>query len=288
MNKPNFFIVGAPRSGTTSLYNYLKLIPNVYMSPVKEPGYFIPNDFRKLSEEKYYDLFKDVKNEVAIGEASAGYLASTEAALKIKKDIPHSKIIITLRDPVERTYSDYLNQLRTGNVKESFESVVEKLLTENNSNVHLKKSIVVSMFFEQVKNYLDIFGEENVKILIFEETIKDTKKTIENVLQFLKINFEIPQNIERQYNAYSEPLGGFGTSIAENKAISKIAKKIFPNKNRETVLRTILNKKGKKPKMSLETKKRLQKLFIDDIKNLEKLLNRTLPWPTLKENLEKK
>jgi len=282
-NWPNFFIVGAPRSGTTSLYNYLKIIPQVFMSPVKEPGYFIPNDFRGFSEKKYLELFKNVKDEIVIGEASAGYLASQEAAFRIKKEIPNAKIIITLRDPVERTFSDYLNNLRTGNVKITFEQDFENFLS-NKGKSHLKTSIPVSMFFKQVKNYLDIFGQENVKILIFEETVKDTRKTIENILEFLGVNIQIPENIEKQYNAYSEPLGNVGTSIAENKTISKIAKKVFPDKNRENILRTILNKKGKKPKLSEETKMKLQNLFLEDVKNLENLLERSLPWPTIKEN----
>jgi hypothetical protein len=287
-NWPTFFIVGAPRSGTTSLYNYLKTIPEIFMSPVKEPGYFIPNDFRGFTEKKYLDLFKNIKNEIVIGEASAGYLANREASLKIKKQIPDAKIIITLRDPVERTFSDYLNNLRTGNVKRTFEQDFENFLRNNKEQSHLKKSIPVSMFFEQVKNYLNIFGKENVKVLIFEETIKDTKKAIEDVLEFLGVQTQIPENFEKQYNAYSEPLGSFGTNIAKNKTISTIVKKIFPNKNRENILHTILNKKGKKPKMSEEIKIKLQNLFLEDVKKLEKLLERPLPWPTIKENSERK
>ena len=287
-NWPTFFIVGAPRSGTTSLYNYLKTIPEIFMSPVKEPGYFIPNDFRGFTKKKYLELFKNVKDEIMIGEASAGYLASREASLKIKKEIPHAKIIITLRDPVERTFSDYLNNLRTGNVKRTFEQDFHNFLSNDEQKSHLKKSIPVSMFFEQVENYLNIFGKESVKILIFEETIKDTKKAIEDVLEFLDIERQIPENFEKQYNAYSEPLGGFGTNIAKNKTISKIAKKVFPNKNRENMLRTILNKKGKKPKMSEEIKIKLQNLFLEDVKKLEKLLERPLPWPTIKEDSERK
>ena len=287
-NWPTFFIVGAPRSGTTSLYNYLKTIPEIFMSPVKEPGYFIPNDFRGFTEKKYLDLFKNIKNEIVIGEASAGYLANREASLKIKKQIPDAKIIITLRDPVERTFSDYLNNLRTGNVKRTFEQDFENFLRNNKEQSHLKKSIPVSMFFEQVKNYLNIFGKENVKVLIFEETIKDTKKAIEDVLEFLGVQTQIPENFEKQYNAYSEPLGSFGTNIAKNKTISTIVKKIFPNKNRENILHTILNKKGKKPKMSEEIKIKLQNLFLEDVKKLEKLLERPLPWPTIKEDSERK
>ena len=64
----------------------------------------------------------------------------------------------------------------------------------------------------------------------------------------------------------------------------KAEKLIFPDKNRENILRTILNKKGKKPKLSEETKMKLQNLFLEDVKNLENLLERSLPWPTIKEN----
>ena len=83
-------------------------------------------------------------------------------------------------------------------------------------------------------------------------------------------------------------VGCSSSNIAKNKTISTIVKKIFPNKNRENILHTILNKKGKKPKMSEEIKIKLQNLFLEDVKKLEKLLERPLPWPTIKENSERK
>lgn len=280
---PNFFIVGAPRAGTTALYNYLKAIPEIYMSPVKDPGYFIPNDFRGFTEQTYIELFKNVKNEIAIGEASAGYLANSETPKRIKEKSPSAKIIITLRDPVGRTFSHYLNWKRTGKIKISFEKVVEKFLDKNKNDEQLEKMIHVSMYYEQVKRYLEIFGKENVKILIFEETVKDIKNTIKKIFEFLGVRAEPPENIEEQYSVYSEPLGSIGTSIAQNKIISKIAKKILPSTKQEQLLRTLLNKKGEKPELLDTTKKKLQSVFHDDVKKLEKLLGRSLPWPTVKE-----
>lgn len=280
---PNFFIVGAPRAGTTSLYNYLNNIPEIFMSPVKEPGYFIPNDFRGFTEESYLELFKDVKNELAIGEASAGYLANKEVPKIIKKKIPNAKIIITLRDPVQRTFSHYLNRVRTGDIKIPIEEAMKKILDEDLGDEQLEKLIKVSMYYEQVKRYIDIFGQENIKILFFEETVKDVKNAIKNILGFLEIDTEPPEKLEEQHNAFSEPLGQFGTNIAQNKTISKIAKRILPGTNREILLRNVLNKKGRKPNLPENVRSELYNIFYKDTKNLEKLLGCTLPWQTSKE-----
>ena len=108
---PNFFIVGAAKAGTTSLYQYLKQIPGIYMSPVKEPHYFsrrvIPDDhhYRPIRDkEKYLSLFKKVNNEKVVGEASPTYLRDPEAPRLIHQVSPNARILISLRDPIERPF----------------------------------------------------------------------------------------------------------------------------------------------------------------------------------------
>ena len=92
MNHPNFFIIGAPKSGTTSLYNYLSEHPNVFMSKIKGPHYFAS---RIKTKKEYLDLFKDAKKQhICIGEASVLYLPTLT-------DYPDSKLIIILRNPVD-------------------------------------------------------------------------------------------------------------------------------------------------------------------------------------------
>src|SRR5262249_11013082 len=108
---PNFFIVGAPRAGTTSLYIYLKQIPGIYMSPVKEPHYF-NHEPGERSRDEYLELFRAADTAVAVGEASVGYLRHPDAPLRIRANVPHAKIIMSLRDPVEKVYSQYFEQVR--------------------------------------------------------------------------------------------------------------------------------------------------------------------------------
>src|SRR5689334_14600377 len=103
---PNFFIVGAPKAGTTSLYHYLKQHPEVYMSPVKEPNYFSYEETVKQNLyhkekgvgtfEEYSKLFASANGRhKAIGEASVSYLFYASVPEKIKKAVPHAKIVIS-------------------------------------------------------------------------------------------------------------------------------------------------------------------------------------------------
>src|SRR5579872_1954454 len=104
MKLPNFFLVGAMKSGTTSLYRYLNAHPQVYMSPIKEPNYFC-SDFipqpsdpagKIVSWDDYVRLFRAAGNETAIGEASVVYLCSRCAAQEIHRVLPNSRILILL------------------------------------------------------------------------------------------------------------------------------------------------------------------------------------------------
>ena len=119
---PNFFIVGAPRAGTTSLYRYLRRHPQVFMPAVKEPHFFAninpdPDQrhlFPAMDEGQYVRLFRGALHYRAIGEASPSYLVTKGAAERIKARVPNAKIIMLLRDPTERAFSHYLMDIRDG------------------------------------------------------------------------------------------------------------------------------------------------------------------------------
>jgi len=123
---PNFFIVGAAKAGTSSLFRYLKEIPGIYMPEFKEPHFFAPNppkydNYKPMQDKtKYLDLFKESTSEKMIGEASASYLRNPESPKLIHSTIPDAKIIISLRDPVERAFSHYLYKIRFNNETLSF------------------------------------------------------------------------------------------------------------------------------------------------------------------------
>jgi len=135
---PNFFLVGTPKAGTTSLYEYLKNIPGIYMSPIKEPNYFsvntIPENFQTKpirDKETYLKLFEKVSNEKIIGEASAHYLSDQDAPSLIHQIVPHANILISLRDPVERVFSHYLMLFTTGHAEPSFKLQLKKELEKH-------------------------------------------------------------------------------------------------------------------------------------------------------------
>jgi Sulfotransferase family len=116
---PDFFVVGAAKSGTTSLYHYLDQHPDVYMPRNKEPHYFsrVPpfpgrGSHPVTSEEEYLDLFKLWNKESVAGEASPSYLWDEKAPYRIKETVPQAKIIAILRHPVERAYSHYLMDVK--------------------------------------------------------------------------------------------------------------------------------------------------------------------------------
>src|SRR5215210_1748036 len=130
---PNFLVIGAGKSGTTSLYHYLRQHPDVYMSPVKEPLFFAAEggrirfpgpDGRMISRaanpgavtrmKDYRALFAGVSGKKAVGEASPQYLYTPEAPLRIKHYVPEAKLIAVLRNPVERAYSAFLHRTRLG------------------------------------------------------------------------------------------------------------------------------------------------------------------------------
>jgi len=193
---PNLFIVGAPRAGTTSLYKYLENISEVYMAPIKEPNYFVSEKFPEnhpvktiKNKKKYLKLFEQVNHEKIIGEASTLYLSDPETPKFIHKTIPHAKIIIILRDPIERAFSSYLMLKQVGWVKSStFNEEIKKVLS---SSMDLSKPYLrlkVGCYSKKVSNYLEEFDNKQIKILIFEEFVKDTKKVFGDVLKFLNLN----------------------------------------------------------------------------------------------------
>src|SRR5947207_5839854 len=200
---PNFFIVGAAKSGTTSLYEYLKLHPEVYMAPIKETHHFStdidntkfrPNYSRSLNKDlskflesemeegifhafvkdwnEYVQIFKKVKDEKAIGEVTNSYLYSSTAAKNIREKFPNAKIIMMLRNPADRAFSHYLMDLRIGYETEDFMSALKKDMARNPKGWGISNLYVeVGMYSEQVKRYLETFPESQRCIYLFDDFV---------------------------------------------------------------------------------------------------------------------
>ncbi len=282
---PNFFIVGAPKAGTTSLYRYLSKHSEIYMSPNKEPNYFsvcsVPeNHYMKPIRDKneYLSLFKKAKDRKIVGEGTTFYLSDPEASKLIHQIIPHARIIIMLRDPVERIFSQYLMEIRTGGLKLSFHEELQIELKHRRDRSKPILGLKFGLYSESVKRYLDIFGREQVKTLIFEEFTQNTKGTVKEILKFLGLNSSINNFDDPAHNPFSVARGPVAQYMLRNKTITKMARKVIPSSARRFLSEEILVKKPPKPKMAEEDMETLVKFYHDDVRRLQTVLRRKLPW----------
>ena len=284
--KPNFFIVGGTKCGTTNISYYLNEHPQVFISELNEPYYFckldVPKNFERTSmikdEKTYLSLFKKAKNHKAIGEASSVYLHCPHAASEIKKVIPDSKIIISLRNPIERAHSNYFSNKFMNFDKKSFSEILdihEKQIKDEEFFIY--NILEPGFFSKHIKRYQECFLKNNIKIIIFEEYIKNTIPTINSILSFLEIDETIDFS-EQSKGAYRVPKNNVSKKIIENSTIRRIATRMIPTVTRQKIGDKIFLKQTKKPSMLPEESQRLKKIYESEVLELEKLLGRKLPW----------
>jgi hypothetical protein len=293
---PNFFIVGAQKAGTTSMYFYLKEIPGVYMSPRKEPHYFAPHAVQTRvvdvirDKKEYLKLFKNARGYIAVGEATPIYLWDPDTPKLIHQTVPHARIIIILRDPVERAYSNFLMKMKYSGINSSFyDELMRDYKSQETQFGRSNMYVEFGMYYEQVKRYFDIFGREQVKVIIFEEFIQHPEQTVNEVLAFLGINYNV-REIREQHNPYSIPrnpralwiFAFFRWLRARNIRFYKILN-LLPDSIVESLPEKILFKRKQKPKIEPEAVKFLQEIYREDVIRLESFLGRSLPWPTVKQ-----
>lgn len=160
---PNFFIVGAPKCGTTAMHIYLRQHPEIFM-PEKKESHFFGSDLNSQyfirDREKYLSLFSEAKDVKRIGEASVWYLYSKQAAYEIKEFSPSASIIIMLRNPVDMLYAQHSQFLYNGNENiASFEDALNAEKTEWLVCAYLQTSILLKVSFtEKLQSIRNRFG----------------------------------------------------------------------------------------------------------------------------------
>lgn len=292
---PNLFIVGAPRAGTTSLFQYLKEIPQIFTPHEKEPNFFNSYTVRDngtiflqpiRDKDSYLKLFENATDKMYLCESTTHYLFDPECPKLIHNVSPNSKIIITLRDPVEREYSHYKLIFRRTQVEkidydDSFLQEIKKQMKEKNNSWEPGLRLETGLYTQNIKRYLEIFGKENVKILIFENWINDTKTMMKEILQFLKINYNLEKfhgEIYYSTNSLRVPRSNASRYFLQTKSRNKIIKKIIPRSILYYVLDNFFTKKTLYPKLDSQSRKILIDFYRDDVKDLEKFLGYKLPW----------
>jgi hypothetical protein len=289
--KPNFFIVGAPKCGTTAINNYLVQHPDVFMA-TKELHYF-GKDLKikeKIREEDYLSYFSKASKEKIIGEASVWYLFSNCAAEEIKKFSPGAKILIMLRNPIDVMHSLHSQNLYDGNEDVSdFETAIH-LDKERRQGNKLPESVDFNqlppytdsvLFSEQVRRYLNVFGKNQVHIIVYEDFVADTKQIMKGLLEFLKV--DIGKNIKFEVVNSNKEIKMFVLHRILKKPpplFKKITKIIVPTKNLRHLMMTELFKwnirNRKRETMSMKLAQKLKQHLSKDVEKLGKLIDRDL------------
>lgn len=294
MIPPNFFIVGAPKSGTTSLEEYLADHPQVFMCPRKEPNFF-SSDFptHRLAKTlpEYLALFAKARPEHrAIGEASVWYLYSQAAAAEIHAFDPNARIIIMLRNPISMIQSlhhelvcnfaepetDFATAL---DIEPSRRTACEPLGANRVFDPRTVLYSEVGKYTPQVRRYLDVFPREQVRIILFDDFAADTQKQYEETLDFLGLDpdgrSEFPRSNVRR--AYRRPrLAGVVFRLWQVGSVIKRRLGIARPGNFWKRLRGYLTSPVSPEKLPDELRHRLADTFRDDVRQLSDLLGRDL------------
>lgn len=294
---PQFLVIGAGKSGTTSLDQYFSQHPQVFMAR-KEPCYFSlknielindPNDKEMIHHypngvnkfEDYLHLFNNAKEGQIKGEVSPIYLNSDIAPVEIKKTLPNAKLIAILRHPAERLYSRYLhlaNEFRAPNIDDLFDLA---------SKWHWRNDLVKEGYYgKNLQRFYDIFEDNQIKVILFEDFRSSPQEVMSSLYSFINVDLNFTPDMTIEYNQ-----SGFvknrkidwllGRKGIINRSLKKVNSKFYAKlKSNATVYKGLLkirNKNIERPKLSLDLKRKItHEFYIDDIKKLEQLLGRDL------------
>lgn len=296
MTLPNFLIVGAAKCGTSSIASYIDQHPEIFMSKVKEPR-FISSQFTKFplkgpkaenleswyvkTYPEYLDLFKEVKEEKAIGEASVDNLFFHEQSIPfIKKYLGNPKIIIILRNPVKRAFSAYSHMIRDERESFSFETAITLEEERRKENWEFLYSYTeASKYYSQVKSFIDNF--DNVTVFLTEELKQKPDLFFKKLFAFLEVDTNFQVNHAIKYNESGTPRSQtihnfFSDESKFRKAIQPIVRVFLPSQTRKLLSNKIKSKNLKDLSFDIKTKENLKNIFKNDVINLQKLLNKDL------------
>ena len=293
------------------MHDYLDQHPEIYMSPVKEVNYFSrfdirPEHFSKAyahdvnvnlkkylasdmkekihiahvtDEADYLRLFSKVGDEKAIGEASNSYLLYPKAPRLIHEAYPDARILMMLRHPAERAYSQYIMNLRLGKTLET--DFLKEVQVDDELEVRgwgaNHQYLFIGRYYEQVKRYLDMFPRGQVMICYYEEYRKDADGVMRSIYEFLGVDPSFEPDTEKKLNTSSVPRHGKLNYWLNQSGLISWAKRVLPRSWRSTFKQAMYSSsKDDIPEMTAHERAWLIDYYREDIGKLSDLLEKDL------------
>lgn len=298
--------MGAPKAGTTALYRYLDQHPAIYMSPIKEPNFLadeirlenFTEAFRKLAESRlaaqreylrgpvtekfsggpvsewpdYVRLFRNAGHETAIGEASVCYLWSESAPSNIAHRFPGAKILMVLRNPVERALTQYAHMLTFASTRITFRDYVNAAIESTSTRIgELYPFLNFGLYCEQVKRYQSKFNTEQLRIHFYEDFRQEPRRVLRNIFQFLSVDPDFEPDLSNRHMEARVPRSFFMKNALRQLAIWNHVRGHLPESFRRR-----LYQPRQAIRLTPADRARLIDYYRDDTGNLSKLLSRDL------------
>lgn len=298
MNLPNLFIVGAAKAGTTSVFKYLSQHKDVFVPAVKEPNYFssdieysnLRKEFKndhphnKLNSTSnnhgawiddksiYQQLYRCAEGKKISLDASVSYLYSASAAENIYRHNPGAKILIVLRNPIERAFSHYLMNLQIGYAKDKPITEIRKDFNKTikgwgKSHLYVE----LGLYYEQVSRYMRVFPRSQIKIILFNDLKCKTDHVMADVYKFLGLDEQVIE-----YEKHNVSI------VPAYPLLFVLLKKIYRNTNilipssLKDFVKNLIFMRSNPPKLSVDEKRILQSYFKEDVKRLSNLIEMDL------------
>lgn len=297
MEVPNCIIIGAPRSGTTSLYSYLQQHPQVLMSPLKETRFFAyegqtvdyqgPADAYAYNRDTiteaaaYRQLFADRAPGQITGEASPVYLYRGErAAERMQYHVPDAKLIAIFRNPVDRAYSDFLNMVRLGweplrDFGRALAEEEQRIAAHWSPYYHYRAK---GFYAHQLQPYLDRFDRAQMRLYLHEDLQQGAAALMEDLFTFVGVDHRMTVDTMTRHNRSGLPRNAALHRLLTHPITERVMR--GPLRAVRTTLRD-WNTALDKPPMPSSIRDELQEAYRDDIRRLQDILDRDLShWLT--------
>jgi hypothetical protein len=298
---PTFLMIGAAKAGTTSLYAQLRSHPDVFMSAIKEPNYFAfaghENLFKGIrigrtdptvvtAPERYRALFAGATTETAIGEASVVYLYLPWCAERIERELPDVRLVVMLRNPVERAFSQYLHALRDGfEDLSSFDDALDaepRRISENETP--MLHYAAQGLYHEQLARYYRTFDRDRIRVYLYDDYGTDPSAILRDLYSFLGVDPAHAPDTSRTYNESGVPksrllYGTFTSLVAavrRGASTSPVGARILHSELSAKLSARATSLLLAKPPMPERARARLTEFYRDDVSRLEGLIGRDL------------
>ncbi|GEM_PF-2850437 len=274
MRHPNFIVVGAHKAATTSIHNYLKQHPDIYLISNKGSDRLSRKPYINSLEDagEYLAQFEGATTQKALGEVSSVYLHGDGVATKIKNLFPDIKIIAVLRNPAERAYSHILwagkKNFTLKEIKD-FDSVILSIFSAQ------EKFRQPGLYYQNLKGYFDKFDREQIKVLLYDDIVHEKQKFFKEILAFINVDSTFNFDFQEHYhkgtlkidNSSRKALQIINSRNNIKNALKFILRPILPS------IKTFIEKKQEKPlpPLSEYVRTEMLKFYRDDIIQLQEL-----------------